>query len=109
MGTIMDRINTLDGRMLIAVDLDGTLCVEGEEWRRYSEAEPILVAIEKVNRLHTIGHTIVIYTARFLEDELVTKQWLGKHAVKYHKIVFGKIRADLYIDNRSSRMEEVNL
>lgn len=94
--------------MVITVDLDGTLCIERNEWWEYSKAEPIPEAIRKINQLYIMGHTIVVYTARFPEDEEVTKQWLKIHSVKYHRIVFGKFRAEMYIDNNSLRMEEVD-
>jgi len=90
-----------------AVDIDGTLCVERSEWWLYATAEPIKKNIRKINRLKRLGHTIILYTARFEEDREVTEAWMKKYRVQYDKIVFGKLRADHYVDNCSLRMEDL--
>ena len=93
--------------MIYAVDIDGTLCKEEEKWWEYQKAVPIREAIDKVNALFGQDHQIILYTARFEEDRKVTEFWLDKHKVRYHKLVMGKLRADIYIDNAAKRMDEI--
>lgn len=94
-------------KKIIAVDLDGTLCEEMTDWRNYDRAVPIQENIEKVRRLKSEGNTIVIDTARFTEDREVTIKWLKRYDVPFDKVHFEKLRADLYIDQRAKRMEEI--
>jgi uncharacterized HAD superfamily protein len=93
--------------MIYAVDIDGTLCVERNEWWHYDTAEPIKEAINKVNELFGQDHVIILFTSRFEEDRLVTREWLKKHKVRYTKLVMDKPRADIYIDNAAKRMDEI--
>ncbi|KXH69807.1 MAG: hypothetical protein AM326_01670 [Candidatus Thorarchaeota archaeon SMTZ-45] len=90
-----------------AVDIDGTLCVEDRDWWKYAEAKPIKRNIAKINRLYREGHTIVLYTSRYEDDREVTAKWMKKHGVNYHRIEFGKFRADFYIDSVAKRPEEL--
>ena len=92
--------------MIIAVDLDGTLC-EKVHWTKHSSALPLIENIRKVNQLYENGNTIVIYTGRFPDDEEITRDWLAKFEVRYHRLVMGKLIADLYIDNDSRRLDEL--
>lgn len=92
--------------MIVAVDLDGTLCVEQENWWEYESAPPICEAISYINSLFGNGDEIVIYTSRLEEDRKITEKWLLENGVKYHRIVFGKFRADIYIDNNSMKIKE---
>lgn len=94
--------------MVYAVDIDGTLCIDQHGWLEYEKAVPILENIEKINRLYDEGNTIIIFTARYSEGTVVTVEWLNKHGVKYHEIVFDKVIANCYIDNDSKKMEEVS-
>jgi uncharacterized HAD superfamily protein len=94
--------------MIIAVDIDGTLCEDQNSWWEYEKAIPIIENIKKLNNLyHQNENEIILYTARFEENKEVTLQWLKKHQVRFHKIIFGKLRADMYIDNCARRMEEL--
>jgi uncharacterized HAD superfamily protein len=91
---------------IYAVDIDGTLCIERKEFWNYDKAQPIPETIEKINALYdNKSNTIVIYTARFHEDKETTRKWLKKHGVKYHRLVTGKFRADIYVDSASMRPE----
>ena len=94
-------------RKTYAVDLDGTLSIEQENWWEYDKSEPIPESIAKINELHEAGHKIIIYTARFEEDKRVTKTWLKEHGVKYPHLVLGKLRADFYIDNHSFKVSDL--
>ena len=84
------------------VDIDGTLCTEGEE---YHLAKPIEKAIKKVNLLHAAGNTIILFTARGVWSNndwgALTSQQLQRWGVKYHSLQFKKPFADYYIDNKA--------
>lgn len=93
--------------LVIAVDLDGTLC-EGQCWtpEDAEKATPIPDYIDKVNKLY-FTNFIVIYTAR--RDKMIpsTLQWLRRNGVLFHAISNLKCPADLYIDDISKRPEEL--
>ena len=93
--------------MRIAVDLDGTLCEDMPDWRDYHKAPPIEKWIMKIRKLAQEGHEIIIYTARPNVDREVTTRWLKDNNVPYTALVMDKLRADLYIDQDSKRMEEL--
>jgi len=93
--------------MIYAIDIDGTLCKEENRWWEYEKAKPFQSAINKINALYCQGHHIIMHTARFEEDRLVTKAWLDKYKVRYHVLVMDKPRADIYIDNSAKRMDEI--
>ena len=91
---------------LIAVDLDGTLCL-GEFWGEGSPS-PLLDKIEYINNLYRKGRHIIIYTARSTEFFTVTYAWLVKHWVKFHWIAMQqKPWADLYICDKSLNIDDV--
>jgi 7-cyano-7-deazaguanine synthase len=95
--------------MILAVDIDGTLCYDQHSWWEYSSAKPILKNIQKINELFSKGHTIILYTARYKENKEVTLEWLAKHNVKYHEILFSKLRADIYIDDASEKLSTLEV
>lgn len=90
---------------IITVDLDGTLC-KGTTRDKYPHAEPMPLAIAKVNKLADAGHTIIIYTARGWADYPITHQWLLNHGVHFNQLVMGKVYAHLYIDTQSCTLDE---
>ena len=93
--------------MRIAVDIDKTICEEQKDWWHYSQGVPIPENIEKINKKYDEGNTIIYYSSRFEEDREVTIEWLKRHGAKYHRLELGKLRADLYVDNDSKRMDEL--
>lgn len=92
-------------RKVIAVDLDGVLCEEGD-WSPAGAItrKAIPENIEKINKLFDKGHIIVIYTARLESDREVTEAWLKMNGVKYHFLVMGKSLFDVYIDEKRKLM-----
>lgn len=100
----------------IIVDIDDTLCVV--ENRDFINAKPIKEVIEKVNEYYDKGYEVVISTARGQNscktvEEMqnkyyeVTKNWLNKNGVKYHKLEIGyKQNADMYVDDKAIRPDE---
>lgn len=95
---------------LIAVDLDGTLTTSNA-WTEEEclTAEPRCDIIKKVRDLYYDRNTIIIYTARPETMRNETEYWLRKNKVKYHALVMGnsKMGADIYVDDRAIRPEEL--
>jgi hypothetical protein len=97
---------TIQGKV-IAVDVDGTL-TKGTAWNVEDaiNAEPRWEVIEKINKLHK-NNFIVIHTARRDDMYQATKDWLDMHGVKYQTIATEKMVADIYIDDKALRPEEI--
>lgn len=89
---------------LIAVDLDGTLCIGKEE----EDPEPISAMIEKVQEWYKKGAHIIIFTARPPKSYTHTAAWLTKHHVPFHGLAMSKKpAADVYVDNRALNIDDV--
>lgn len=104
----MNEILNNPGNKLIAVDLDGVLC-EGEFW---GEGEPVPKQdmIDLVWKWYKAGGHIIIYTARQPKYYPQTHAWLIKHEVPFHGIAMVmKPGADLYIDDKAIRPEEIDI
>jgi len=90
--------------MVIYIDIDETICLSPES-RDYSKAEPLRENIEKANKLHAEGHTIIYWTARGtltgFDWREVTEQQFADWGVKYHDLSFGKPYYDLFIDDKN--------
>lgn len=100
-------------RKVIAVDLDGVLCEDGNDFTPEGliARKPIKKNIEKINRLFEKGHIIIIYTSRndkYLRP--VTEAWLRMHGVKFHALVMSKFWFDVYIDEKKKliAIEDLN-
>lgn len=84
-------------------DLDGTLCTNtnGE----YEKALPYVHRIQEVNKLHALGNTIIINTARGTTTGInwyqKTKVQLEEWGCKFDVLIVGqKPYADVYIDDK---------
>lgn len=97
------------------VDIDDTICFTYN--RDFENSQPNQLVIDKINELYDKGWKIILYTARgaksckTLEErinkyEKVTKRWLKEHNVKYTELVFGKMNADYYVDDKNMSIEE---
>lgn len=84
----------------IVIDLDGTILEEKDQQER-SRAAPIPGAVQAVNTLYEMGHTIIIYTARTYRELELTLNQLKRFGVKYHHLVLGKPVADIFVDDRA--------
>jgi len=80
--------------------MDGVIC---ENTKPYRKAKPIPGAIEQLKEWHEKGFKIIIHTSRFQCDRKLTESWLKRHDVKYSKLIMGKPRADIYIDDKGWR------
>ena len=100
----------------IIIDIDDTLCIVKN--RDFINAIPIQEVIDKVNEYYDSGYEIIISTARGqkscktpeqMQEKYykITKEWLDKHNVKYHKLEIGyKQNADMYVDDKAIKPEE---
>ena len=111
--------------MIIYVDIDGTICTfndnypypDGENKDQsldpagYEDAQPIEENIDKINKLYDEGHTIIYWTARGTVTKIdwieLTRQQLFEWGCKCHDVRVGKPQYDLWIDDKSMRIEEV--
>jgi len=87
----------------IAVDLDGVIC---EDKKPYALAKPKTKAILMVRLLAEKGK-VIIYTARREKDRELTLRWLRNHKVPFYKLVMGKVKADAYVDDKNTTLEEL--
>lgn len=89
------------------LDVDGTLCT-GECWTEEEclNAKPRKDIIDKVHEMYREGF-VLIYTARQESLMPATLQWLRKHGVPFHGWATGKKPADIYIDDKTLRPEEL--
>lgn len=94
-------------------DLDNTLVTFPSKIRDYNTVKPIPRNIKFLNYLHSLGHYIIIFTARRMRThngnisrvikdiKQITIRQLKKFDIKYHKLIFGKPYAHYYIDDLS--------
>lgn len=106
---LKNKNNTSNKRFCF--DLDNTLVTYPEIEGDYSSVKPILKNIEYLKFLKSLGHTIIIHTARRMRTHKgnvsaviqdigeVTFDTLKKFNIPYDEIYFGKPYADYYIDD----------
>lgn len=85
-------------------DLDNTLITFPKIKNDYTSVGPIQQNIDMLRYLHSLGHTIIIYTARRMNTHggnvgKITFDTLEKFNIPYDEIIFGKPHADYYIDD----------
>jgi uncharacterized HAD superfamily protein len=86
--------------MRIAIDIDGILTID-TEGHDYRNRIPNWDNINHVNRLYYEGHDIILFTSRHRCDRRITKQWLRKFNVHYHKLIMRKPKYDILIDDKA--------
>jgi hydroxymethylpyrimidine pyrophosphatase-like HAD family hydrolase len=95
--------------MIYFIDIDDTIC-RLDNPMDYSSAKPIPKAIEKINKLHKDGHTIIFWTARGTSSGIdwtkLTKFQLSSWGVNYHELRFGKPVYDFFIDDKNINSED---
>lgn len=92
-------------------DLDNTLVTYPEVYGDYTSVKPIQKVINFVKYIHSLGHTVIIHTARRMKTHIgnigkvnadiakITLDTLQKFNIPYDEIYFGKPYADFYIDD----------
>lgn len=97
--------------MIIRVDVDETVCITPDNPRIYEQATPIYENIEKINKLYDQGHTIIYWTARGSRSNInwhsLTEQQLRSWGAKFHELHCNKPYYDLFIDDKTIRIEEL--
>ena len=95
---------------VIYVDIDETICRTSED-RRYENSSPIYENILKINKLYDEGNTIVYWTARGSRKQIdwynLTYKQLNDWGVKFHELRVDKPYYDLFIDDKTLRIEEL--
>jgi hypothetical protein len=95
---------------IIYVDIDETICKTSED-RKYENSTPIYENIKKINDLYDLGHTIVYWTARGSRKQInwydLTYKQLNEWGVKFHELRVDKPYYDLFIDDKTLKIEEV--
>ena len=92
-------------------DIDNTICKTSKS--DYKNSKPDKQAIMTINLLYNAGHTIKIFTARYMGrngDNISKSNKLGykktilqlkKWGLKFHKVFLTKPSSDVYIDDKS--------
>lgn len=98
-------------KKIIFVDIDETICFYEEGKREYALAHPSVTNINYINELYDKGHRIVYWTARGSNSGIdwydFTKIQLDSWGCKYHKLRCDKPYYDLFIDDRTNKIEEM--
>ena len=94
---------------VIAFDIDGVLCEETNKPDDYADRRPVQLGIACVKYAKRQGAKVILYTARYPEDEEVTRRWLRKHKVPFDELFLGKPKADAYVDDRAFRWPVTNM
>jgi hypothetical protein len=91
-------MDNLEHKMkVISFDLDGTIIKDNKRTR----------VADVMDKLFEIpDNYIVVYTARSYSIFNETRELLSKHKIKYHSLVMEKIRADVYVDDKSIGYDE---
>ena len=97
-------------KKVIYVDIDETICTTSSS-RNYELAVPIIDNIEKINKLYDDGNTIVYWTARGSRKQInwydLTYSQLNEWGAKFHELRVDKPYYDLFIDDKTLRIEEI--
>lgn len=92
-------------------DLDNTLVTFPRIPKDYTTVEPIKHNILAARKLKSMGHTIIIHTARRMQTfgsnvgavvadiGRITLDTLDRFQIPYDEVVFGKPLADIYVDD----------
>lgn len=104
-------IITKGKKLRVCFDLDNTLVTYPKIAGDYSSVEPIERNISYLRFLYSMGHDIIIYTARRMKTHSgnvgkiqadvgnITSETLKKFNIPHHEMYFGKPHADFYIDD----------
>lgn len=91
--------------MNLAIDYDETIQDNREKRPGYRMGPPMPGAVSIINRLHTEGHHITIFTARNVQEPKVKQavaDWLDYFKIPFHDITnIKRSEFDVYIDNRA--------
>tara|TARA_B100000902_G_C27105471_1_gene810920 strand:- start:425 stop:778 length:354 start_codon:yes stop_codon:yes gene_type:complete len=98
-------------KLIFCFDIDNTICET--KGTNYSSAKPKKKVINLINKLYEKGHTIKIFTGRYMGANnnnikntyktgyKSTFKQLNKWKLKYHKLILGKPTFDILIDDKA--------
>ncbi len=103
---------------VIFVDIDETICFFPDSdsttkagGRKYESAMPNHDNIEKINSLYNCGNRIIYWTARGSRTGIdwrdLTEKQLNEWGALFHELRLDKPYYDLFIEDKSLRIEEV--
>ena len=102
--------------MIYNIDIDGVICTE---YQGVPDRIPHKENIVIINRLFEQGHSIVLQTARGMKSgknngefadnkyRKLTEDQLSTWGVNYTSLHFGKVNADVYIDNKGLPLSSI--
>lgn len=97
--------------MIIYVDIDNTICETLTT--NYSHSVPIKKNIDKINSLYDKKHIIVYWTARGTltgETEFaLTLRQLTEWGCKFHELRMGKPFFDIFIDDKATKIQDLQI
>ena len=97
--------------MIFCFDIDNTICIT--KGKDYKSAKPKKDVIYLINELYKSGHTIKIFTSRYMgrnkenaqkarnQGYKKTLNQLKKWDLKFHKLLMGKPSFDIIIDDKA--------
>ena len=92
---------------IYAFDIDGTICTN--TYGNYEKATPYFERINLINKLYNEGNFIKLLTARGSSTGInwreFTEKQLRSWKLNYHSLDFGKIDADIFIDDKGYNSE----
>ena len=98
-------------KKVFCFDIDNTICKTYKA--NYSSAKPNKKIIDLINQLYDKGHTIKIFTARYMgrnndnfklaynQGYSKTFKQLKKWKLKFHKLYLNKPSFDILVDDKS--------
>jgi len=94
----------------VAVDLDGVIAEDISPRKDFENCTSSRVAKDFTWKLHHLGCTVVIWTARPNEYLEVTIEWLRKHHIYFDSLIMDKMPHEIYFaDNAHNCRIEVPL
>lgn len=102
-------------KIIIAFDIDGTICENKTGDLTYETVKPFPEAVGLIQRLHADGHTIILHTGRHMKTcngdvgKVLARQgktlldWLEKYQIPYDSLYWNKPHADIFIDDAVHR------
>ena len=87
-------------KLTFCFDIDNTFCKT--KGNQYEQSKPVHNAIKTINRLYENGHTIKIFTARYMGRNndniknkkkiyLKIKRQIDSWGIKYNKLIISKL------------------